>query len=576
MTIRGRTWWTSTGRLAGALWWALLASALPWALAQGECPVLLSPAAGEVLDNGRRDRLDDVVWDFRWSACEGAEAYQLVVHAPDASVAAIDVETPATESTSVRAGSYIVEGNLDGWTWRVRARFGEAWGPWSEVRVFSVEPLDSDPVADFGAPAECPVPLAPEPGAVLDNGRMDMLDEIVRSFSWTPCPGASEYWLLAMREGARYPAVSVTLTATRYDSASLGDYVAEGNLSGWWWRVRAEVDGVWQPWSVASAFSVEPPDTDAPQPELVTPALRWPPDGATLPSGGGYPLEPGEGVAWSFRWSHVPIAGGYRLVVTAPHQSEPFLESLLDGRETALPCHPSSGECWTYVRPGAGPVPADAGAWSWRVQARLGPDWGPWSEAGSFTVTPAPEPGGAEMRLEGRLEGWTHGPGRLEGFFQPNWPPLGGGALEADGSFTIHLPPLAIAGGVDNIDVDTDDGPVRMLVAWVFFIVQDDSPVGMAALATSLEAIDWYWQRPENRSPGDALVMWWFAERPATRQSSYAGLRLAGGLEGDLRHGWNTVLLRVVEADDGRLLPLTSTVAEPPDDVGWHWVVFGE
>jgi hypothetical protein len=430
--------------LASIAWWTML----PWALAETGCPSLLAPSAGEVIDNGRLDGLDDLEWTFRWSACDGAEAYQLVVLFPGA-VPAIDVELAATEFTTTRvAGLDVIEPwFLEDWAWQVRAQTGGDWGPWSEQRAFSVEPPDADPVADFGEPADCPQPLAPVAGAVLDNGRMDMDDEIAWSFAWTPCPGASSYWLLAMRDGAPHPAVSERLVGTSLESVRLGDVVAAPNLSGWSWRVRAQVDGAWQPWSVGSAFSVEPPDSDPARPELVTPVTLEPAAGATLPNADmTWPEE----VHWVFRWSHVPIADGYRLVVTAPHLAEPFLDLVREIAPGSWSCDLRRDTCTVYANAGATPVPADAG-WSWRVQARLGPVWGPWSAETTFAVAPAREPIGAEARIEGRLEGWTHGPGRIEGFMSPDAPPLGTGQLAEDGSFWISLPPLTL-GDVGEVD----------------------------------------------------------------------------------------------------------------------------
>lgn len=48
-------------------------------------------------------------------------------------------------------------------------------------------------------------------------------------------------------------------TAGIYDSSfgkQLNGYVGSHNLRGWTWKVRARVDGQWQPWSDARPFSV--------------------------------------------------------------------------------------------------------------------------------------------------------------------------------------------------------------------------------------------------------------------------------------------------------------------------------
>lgn len=558
----------------GLLTIALLALGLPWALAEADCPQLLSPAAGEVMDNGRSDGLDDVVWEFSWLPCDDAEAYQLMVdlRAPGIlSTGYVDVETLATEYTYTRE-RFI--GTLAGWTWRVRARVAGVWGPWSEERSFTLEPENSDPVADFGPPADCPVPLEPVAGAALDNGRADLFDEMVWSFTWTPCPGASEYWLVALREGAPVATVSKRVRATRHEDVWLS-YVPEPELENWSWWVRAKVDGAWQPWSVGSQFSVEPPGSDPPRADLMTP-LPWHP-GPTrpLPNVGTYPQTDDP---WWFYWAEVPHANGYQLVVTAPHLAEPFLDWTFDETWVATSCSWSPaafrGSCSFYTGPGAAPLPSVGEDWSWRVRARLGAAWGPWSEGSAFAVGPAP--GGAEAWIEGRLEGWSDGSARIAGFFWSDMPLVGEGAVAPDGTFRLHLPALALSEYA--LEVPTDDGPVRAVAVPVLMVVEEQGEASwIAVLATSFEAGLMPWTEPRDQVVGDAAVWWWFVDRPLTRTGSERNVFGEDRDELALRHGWNMVLLRVVEVggDNTRVL-LRTTVEEPPADVGWYWGRFGE
>lgn len=108
------------------------------------CPVLLSPKAGAVLDNGRTDGEDFIVWTFTWSACPGADAYQLYVIGPSAIYPLVNDVTAETNYT-MASGGYIVEANAVGWTWKVRARVEGAWGTWTRERSFNVEPVNTDP-----------------------------------------------------------------------------------------------------------------------------------------------------------------------------------------------------------------------------------------------------------------------------------------------------------------------------------------------------------------------------------------------------------------------------------------------
>ncbi|MBU1750827.1 MAG: hypothetical protein KKA73_24360, partial [Chloroflexi bacterium] len=107
-------------------------------------PNLVSPANGATLDNGRTDHLDSMVWDFNWSDCPGATQYHLYVIGSGASVPAVDKDDIAASAYQHSSAGYVPAGNLTGWTWKVRARVGGTWGPWSSTRTFNVEPPDTD------------------------------------------------------------------------------------------------------------------------------------------------------------------------------------------------------------------------------------------------------------------------------------------------------------------------------------------------------------------------------------------------------------------------------------------------
>jgi hypothetical protein len=108
-------------------------------------PQLVSPEEGATLDNGRSDRLDDIVWDFDWSDCEGATEYHLYVKHSQARIPVIDLDGITTSRyRDVRPSSYIADANRFGWEWKVRAKVGDQWGEWSEIRSFDVELVNTD------------------------------------------------------------------------------------------------------------------------------------------------------------------------------------------------------------------------------------------------------------------------------------------------------------------------------------------------------------------------------------------------------------------------------------------------
>jgi hypothetical protein len=111
--------------------------------------------------------------------------------------------------------------------------------------------------------------------------------------------------------------------------------------------------------------------------------------------------------------------------------------------------------------------------------------------------------------------------------------------------------------------------PVAYVVA--FDVIQEEAVTAFAVLATSLESANLHWTRPRGVEPGDAMVLWWFSERAATWTGREGDGWREDRFELDLRTGWNTVLLRALEVDEPPFVVQATAVAEPPNDVGWHW-----
>jgi hypothetical protein len=110
-------------------------------------PNLTSPANGATLDNGRTDGQNNIVWDFNWSDCPGATQYHLYVIKSGAANPVINKNDIAGSSYHHVSSGYIPSANLTGWTWKVRARVGGTWGPWSPTRSFQVEAPNTDPAS---------------------------------------------------------------------------------------------------------------------------------------------------------------------------------------------------------------------------------------------------------------------------------------------------------------------------------------------------------------------------------------------------------------------------------------------
>lgn len=106
-------------------------------------PQLISPEQDAILDNGSTDFSDPMIWDFDWSDCAYATAYNLYVKGATASIPLVNV-TIGVSQYHREVYSYITYGLRFNWTWKVRALIGGVWGEWSEVRTFDVEMPNTD------------------------------------------------------------------------------------------------------------------------------------------------------------------------------------------------------------------------------------------------------------------------------------------------------------------------------------------------------------------------------------------------------------------------------------------------
>ena len=110
-------------------------------------PTLVSPEQGAVLDNGRSDQLNHIIWDFDWSDCEGATQYHLFVINVEAINPVIDNNAITPSSYHYASLGYIIDAFRENWSWNIRAMVEGQWGEWSPTKTFDVEPVNTDPPA---------------------------------------------------------------------------------------------------------------------------------------------------------------------------------------------------------------------------------------------------------------------------------------------------------------------------------------------------------------------------------------------------------------------------------------------
>lgn len=128
-------------------------------------PSPIFPFQFEILDNGRSDGQDDIVWNFQWTECESADGYNLVVKHKNAGVPLIDTNVSVPEYEFVQSGGFISDSIRQDWMWEVRVLKKGVRTEWSETSVFEVEPVDTDdPYGPFVRL------IRPAPGDVVPDG----------------------------------------------------------------------------------------------------------------------------------------------------------------------------------------------------------------------------------------------------------------------------------------------------------------------------------------------------------------------------------------------------------------------
>ena len=99
-------------------------------------PRLLGPVAEATLPQP-----DSGEWRFDWEDVPSGKVYEIVVLGPSAIFPTVRAITRTSQYVRNVRGSFIIDSNARGWSWRVRAQYHNGkWGPWSRVRRFNVQP----------------------------------------------------------------------------------------------------------------------------------------------------------------------------------------------------------------------------------------------------------------------------------------------------------------------------------------------------------------------------------------------------------------------------------------------------
>jgi hypothetical protein len=111
-------------------------------------PQLVYPAAGVQMPNGFYDNNYKFIWDFVWLPVTGATNYHLYVIGPNANIPLIDDYTAESKYKKENFG-YIVDNNILGWKWWVRAYVNGEWSDYSTGNFDVLPPGDIPPGSDL-------------------------------------------------------------------------------------------------------------------------------------------------------------------------------------------------------------------------------------------------------------------------------------------------------------------------------------------------------------------------------------------------------------------------------------------
>lgn len=103
--------------------------------------------------------------------------------------------------------------------------------------------------------------IQPDEGALMDNACMTTADPLVWEFQWGMPFGADQYELYVIANNATEPLIDYILYEPYYYYYCDTCYISNANKN-WKWKVRAMINGIWQPWSEERNFIVEDLDTD--------------------------------------------------------------------------------------------------------------------------------------------------------------------------------------------------------------------------------------------------------------------------------------------------------------------------
>ena len=240
------------------------------------------------------------------------------------------------------------------------------WEKWTDENWFSLEPMNSD------CPDLCiPLLIYPSIGIEADNGCSDNSDIMLWEFDWMDCVQASAYHLQVIHMPSGDTAFNRDMLNSSEFFHPAIEFKDNDHLSGWIWKVRAMIDGVWGTWSPDKPFQLEAADTDCP--EKCTPQLISPEPEEEVDNGC---FDQTDLKHWIFDWEDCPDATAYQLAVTHSDQAQPVID-IQDLTESIYSFQTNEIT-----------LNEELLDWRWKVRAKVNGEWGAWSAERIFKVEP--------------------------------------------------------------------------------------------------------------------------------------------------------------------------------------------
>jgi hypothetical protein len=126
--------------------------------------------------------------DVAWHPVDGATLYRIVARHAGAGAPLVDATTTATSLTHFGCGDFVIDDNLDNWSWAVAAFVNGAWSDFSDPVPFVFSPCRHPNGLPCGAPYDydliipTPDPIVPPPSAIYNDPHFRTLDGLIYDF----------------------------------------------------------------------------------------------------------------------------------------------------------------------------------------------------------------------------------------------------------------------------------------------------------------------------------------------------------------------------------------------------------